>query len=259
MTKKRIVIGNWKMNPKSLKDAEKLLTSVVKSLPTLKKTEVVVCVPYLYIEKLKNITKRLSVGAQDAFPGDVGAFTGEVSAGMLDMLKIGFVIVGHSERRSMGETNEFINKKIKSALSAGISPVLCVGETLRDETHEYFAIVKQQINECLAGVPKNSLAKIIVAYEPVWSISTTPNRRDATSADCLEMAIFIKRVLSEMSSPVIASSTRIIYGGSVNEKDAGDFLLNGGVDGVLPGRASLDPKKFTQIVKICEALEKSKI
>jgi len=259
MIKKRIVIGNWKMNPLSLKEAEKMFSGVVRAMPTLKKTQVVICPPFLYIEKLKKISKKVFLGAQDSFAGEVGAFTGEVSPAMLYEIGVRYVILGHSERRAMGETNELINKKIKSALSSGLSPVVCVGEILRDEAHEYFNVVKQQVKECLSGIPRNSLAKIVIAYEPVWSISTTANRRDATSADSLEMSIFIKRVLSEISSPEIASNIRILYGGSVNEKDAEDFLRNGGVDGVLSGRASLNPKKFIQIVKICEASDKPKI
>jgi len=105
-------------------------------------------------------------------------------------------------------------------------------------------------------VPKDSISKIIFAYEPVWSISTTSNRRDATASDAREMAIFVRKVLSDISSPEVAHNTRIIYGGSVNERDAEDFLKNGGVDGLLAGKASLDPKKFFEIIEICETLNK---
>jgi len=115
--------------------------------------------------------------------------------------------------------------------------------------------VKTQIEECLDGVKKTLISKIIVAYEPVWAISSTVNRQDATSGDCLEMIIFIRKILSDKFG-LDAGRIRIIYGGSVNEKDASDFLKNGGVDGLLPGKASLDAKKFIEIVKICEALNK---
>ena len=256
MAKRKIIIGNWKMNPLSAKEADKLLVGVAKSISTLKNTEVVVSPPFIYIDRLKKVSKKISMGAQDAFWGDVGAFTGEISPEMLYELGARYVILGHSERRAMGEIDEVINKKVKGALASSLTPVLCVGELSRDATHGHFDIVKSQIKECLKGVPKNSISRVIVAYEPVWAISSTPDRRDATPADSLEMAIFIRRVLSDLSNPVVAKETRVIYGGSVNERDAGDFLDNGGVDGLLAGRASLDYKKFSEIVKKCEASKK---
>ena len=259
MKSKNIIIGNWKMNPLSLKEAEKLFADVAKSISNIKKTarktEVVICPPYVYLEKLKKLSKKISLGAQDVFWGEVGAFTGEISADMLYDIGARYVIVGHSERRAMGENNNDINKKIKSALSAGLRPILCVGEGMRDENHGYFNLVRIQLEECLLGISKNSISKIIIAYEPVWAISSTPNRKDATSDDSREMAIFIRKILSDKFGSE-ASGIRIIYGGSVNEKDAEDFLKNGGVNGLLPGKASLNPEKFSKIVKICEALSK---
>jgi triosephosphate isomerase (TIM) len=252
---KRIIIGNWKMNPLTLREAEKLFSNVAKDISLVKKTEIVLCPPFLYIEKLKKFSRKIILGAQDAFWGEVGAFTGEVSGEMLYSVGVRYVILGHSERRATGEGNIDINKKIKSALGAGLRPILCVGENMRDENHGYFNLVKNQLEECLAGVSKNLISKIIVAYEPVWAISSTLNRRDATPEDCREMAIFIRKILSDKFGGE-ASQMRVIYGGSVNEKDAEGFLKDGGVDGLLPGRASLDAKKFVEIVKICEALSK---
>jgi len=252
---KKIIVGNWKMNPLSLKEAEKLFGNISKSVSGIKKTEIVICPPFLYLEKLKKVARKISLGAQDTFWGDTGAYTGEISAEMLYDIGARYVIVGHSERRALGENNNDINKKIKSALAAGLQPILCVGEKIRDENHDYFNLVKMQLLECLIGISKNSISKVIVAYEPIWAISSTPNRKDAMPEDSKEMAIFIRKILSDKFSPE-ASKIRIIYGGSVNEKDAENFLKNGGIDGLLPGRASLDPKKFSQIVKICEALNK---
>lgn len=250
---KKIIVGNWKMNPLSLKEAEKLFNSVAKILARTKNTDIIICPPFIYLEKLKKISKKIILGAQDTFGKDVGAFTGEVSAEMLYNVGARYVIVGHSERRNMGETNEEINKKIKNALTSGLSPILCVGENERDESHSYFNLVKNQLEECLSGVSKNSISKIVVAYEPVWAISTTPDRKDATASDSLEMSIYIRKVLADKFG-ADAHKVRIIYGGSVNEKDALEFLKHGGVDGLLPGKASLDVKKFTEIVKICETL-----
>ena len=252
---KKIIVGNLKMNPLTLKEAEKLFSGVAKEVSRVKKTEVVICSPFIYLERLKKIrTSKIKLGAQDAFGGDVGAFTGEISPFMLSSIGVRYVILGHSERRALGENNNDINKKIKASLSALLVPILCVGESVRDEGHSYFNLVKTQIEECLAGVSKNSISKIIIAYEPVWALSSTVNRKDATSADSREMTIFIRKILSDKFGSD-ASSTRIIYGGSVNEKSAEDFLKNGGVDGLLPGRASLNVKKFVEIVKICEALK----
>lgn len=252
---KKIIIGNWKMNPLTLKEAEKLFSGAVKGISGIKKTGIVICPPFLYLQRLKKLSKKISLGAQNAFFGDVGAFTGEVSGEMLYNIGVKYVILGHSERRALGESNDCINKKIKSALMAGIVPILCVGEDVRDESHSYFNLVKTQLEECLLSVSKNSISKIIIAYEPVWAISSTPNRKDANPADSLEMAIFIRKVLSDKFSKD-AIQMRIIYGGSVSEKDAYEFLKNGGVNGLLVGRVSLDAKKFTEIIKIAENLAK---
>lgn len=255
MEKKKIIVGNWKMNPRSLKEAEKLLSGVIKGISVIRKTEIVICAPFIYLERLfsllktKHATLKVSLGAQNVFPGDTGPYTGEVSAEMLDNVGVKYVIVGHSERRVMGENNGDINKKIKYLLSAGLRPILCVGENIRDEQHSYYNFVKTQLEECLLGISKNLLSKIIIAYEPVWAISSTPEHKDANPQDCMEMVIFIRKVLSDKFGKD-ASSMRIIYGGSVNSKNAKDFLLNGGVEGLLVGNASLNAKKFSDIVKI---------
>lgn len=255
MAKGKIIVGNWKMNPLYFKEAEKLFGDVAKGVSGIKKTDIVVCPPLIYIEKLKKLSKKISLGAQNSFYGDVGAFTGEISSEMLYEMGVRYVIIGHSERRALGETNDEVNKKLKSALTSGLRPIVCVGENTRDENHGYFSLVKTQLEECLKSIPKNSLSKIIIAYEPVWAISTTPNHKDASADDSREMSIFIRKILSDKFGKE-SQSVKIIYGGSVNEKDAGDFLSNGGVDGLLPGRSSLNAKKFTEIVKICETLSK---
>ena len=203
------------MNPLTAKEAEKLFSAVAKGVSSIKRTDIVVCPPIVYIDKLKKLSKKISLGAQDAFWGDVGAFTGQVSAHMLYEAGVKYVILGHSERRELGETSILINKKIKESLAAGLTPILCIGESERDESHSYFNIVKKQIEERLAGVSKNSISKVIVMYEPVWAISSTANRRDATSADCREMSIFIRKVLYDKFGPD-SVKMRIIYGGSAN-------------------------------------------
>ncbi len=251
---KKIIIGNWKMNPLTLKEAENLFSNVAKNIFGIKKTEIVICPPILYLEKLKKISKKINLGAQNIFWGDVGAFTGEISGEMLYITGARYAILGHSERRAFGENNSDVNKKIKSSLMAGLRPILCIGESARDENHSYFNLVKTQVEECLNGISKNSISKVIIAYEPIWALSSTPNRKDATPNDSREMAIFIRKILSDKFG-LEAGKTRIIYGGSVNEKNVKEFLKNGGVDGLLAGRASLTAKKFVEIIKIAENLE----
>src|SRR3989344_167619 len=163
---KKIIIGNWKMNPLTLKEAERLFKDVAKGIAgikkTAKKTEVVICPPFLYTERLKKLSKKISIGAQDAFWGEVGAFTGEISSHMLYEAGARYVILGHSERRTLGEISVDVNKKIKEALGAGLIPIVCVGESVRDENHSYFNIVKVQLEESLAGISKNLISKIII-------------------------------------------------------------------------------------------------
>ncbi|MFA5936942.1 MAG: triose-phosphate isomerase [Candidatus Paceibacterota bacterium] len=255
MIKKKLIIANWKMNPRSSKEAEKLFSNTVKNVSNLKKTEVIICPPFVYLDKLKKISRKFSIGAQNIFWVEKGAYTGEISAEMLDSIGVKYVLLGHSERRALGENNSDINKKIKAALSAGIISIICIGEKERDENHEYFNIIKTQILECLNGISKNLISKIVIAYEPVWSISTTINRKDETPEDFFEMSIFIRKVLADKFG-IKTEMPRIIYGGSVNEKNVSDFIKNKGVDGVLVGNASLYPEKFSEIIKICEALEK---
>jgi len=242
------------MNPLTEKEAEKLFEAIAQGVSRIKKTLVVVCPPFIYLDKLTKIrTRKIKLGAQDAFFEEKGAFTGEVSPEMLYNMGVRYTILGHSERRALGETNALVNKKIRAALASGLVPILCVGEAVRDENHGYFNLVKTQLSECLDGVKKTFISKIIIAYEPIWAISSTVNRHDASAALCREMAVFIRKVISDKFGGE-ARSTQVIYGGSVNEIDAPDFLKDGGIDGLLAGRTSLLASKFINIVKICEAL-----
>ncbi len=251
----KIVVGNWKMNPLSLKEAEKLFTNISKSVSNIKKTEIIICPPFIYLEKLKKISKKIYLGAQDTFGRDTGAYTGEVSGDMLYDIGVRYVILGHSERRSIlngiGESNDTINKKLKASIAAGLNPILCVGENTRDENHEYLSFIKTQLEESLDGVSKNFISKIIIAYEPVWAIGK--GALPARPEEFLEMSIFIKKILSDKFGLKMIEGIKIIYGGSVDEKNTLDFISKGRADGFLVGRASLNEKKFSNIVKICEA------
>lgn len=251
MTKRKIIIGNWKMHPVNSKEAEKLFSGIQKSISKAKKTEVLICAPFLYLEKLKKLSKKLKLGAQDSYPGNIGAFTGEISVKMLANLGVSHTIVGHSERRVHGETNEDVNKKIKSLISEGIIPILCVGERERDPEHSYLGFVKTQIEECLSGVSKTSLSKVIIAYEPIWAIGSDA-ARPGTPAEFLEMSIFIKKILTDKFGGKAVEDMRIIYGGSADPENVFAFLRDGKADGFLAGRDSLNVKKFAEIVNITE-------
>jgi len=257
MAKKCIVIGNWKMHPSSGKEAIKWFKSLAKLVTKIRQTEVVVCPPVVYLDNLKKVrTSKIKLGAQDLFFGDVGPNTGAISGAMLEDMGIKYSILGHSERRALGESDELINKKIKSALAFGITPILCVGEKDRDPAHNYFEVVKNQIGDCLRGISKDSLSRVMIAYEPIWSISSTENRKDATPGDIHEMSLFVRKVLSDLATGTVASKMHILYGGSVNSKDALDFYKQGEVDGLLVGKSSLDPVKFFEIIQICETSNK---
>lgn len=231
------------MNPLSEIEAVKLAKACDKE-------SAVLCVPFIFLSAVKKVLKRAKLGAQDAFWEEKGAYTGEVSAEMLANMGVKYVILGHSEQRTLGETNALVNKKIKAALSAGLTPIVCVGEKERDNSHNYFNIVKTQIEECLKGIIKNTVSKIIIAYEPVWAIGKSAPR-PATPAEFLEMKIFIKKILSDIFGAK-TKIPRIIYGASAHPENVLGFI-EAGAEGLLPGRDSLDPKKFVEIIKICEA------
>lgn len=248
----KIIIGNWKMNPSSPKEAEVLFKTLVKNKVNKSKVEVVICPPSIYLERLYKISKRIPLGLQNVYFGGEGATTGEISAKMAENIGAQYIILGHSERRAMGETNEIINKKIKTVLYEGPVPILCVGEKVRDEKHEHFTIIKNQVEESLGGITKSSLSKVIIAYEPVWAIGNNA-LREARPEEFHEVMIFIRKVLSDKFGLQAGREVKIIYGGSVNPKNALGFLTEGQAEGFLVGRDSLDAKKFLQIIDIVES------
>jgi triosephosphate isomerase len=253
---KKLIVGNWKMNPVTQKDARTHFLSIKKELAALKYVQAVIAAPYVYMSELaKHVSSALALGAQDISAQKDGAFTGQISVGMVTQYKVKYVILGHSERRALGEDNALINQKIKQVLAKELTPIVCVGERERDEHMLYLGTVKTQLEECLTGISKNSVANIVIAYEPVWAISTTANRRDATPADFVEMSIYIKKVVADIAGHAIADSMQVLYGGSVDEKNALGFLIDGKADGLLPGHASLSPKKFVEILKIANAVK----
>jgi triosephosphate isomerase len=253
--KKQLIIGNWKMNPWKVDDARKIFDTVKKEAGRLTHVQTVMCPPFVFISDLaKKVSgHRCVLGAQDMFYEMEGAHTGEVSPLMLSSVGAKYVIIGHSERRALGETDETVNKKILAALKMGLIAVLCAGEKERDAGSDYFSFVKNQIVAAFSKVPKRSLVNVVIAYEPVWAIGAKATGI-ATPLDLVEMTIFIRKTISDLFDQSSAKAIPVLYGGSVDEKNAESFLKEGEADGLLVGRASLDIGKFIKILQTAEKI-----
>jgi len=250
---KKLVIANWKTNPKTAREAVLLAHAVEKSVRHVsRKVEVVLVPPFPFLS-LITYHSSLKLGAQDVFWERGGAYTGEVSASQLKSLGVSYVIVGHSERRSPltggGETSEMVRKKMTAVLKTGMRAVLCVGEEERKKETAFPPLVREELHEGLRGVNKSLLRNLIVVYEPPWAISSHKHAKPDTAQNVFEMSILIRRELVHLIGKKRAMRTPILYGGSVDEKNAVLFVREGRVDGLLVGGASLHPKNFIGIVR----------
>lgn len=250
MSRKVIIAGNWKMNKtaaegKALVDALKPLVADV--CPDV--ADIVVCPTFTTLAAVIDAVKgsNIKVGAQNVHWAESGAFTGEISAAMLKELGVEYVILGHSERRQyFGETNATVNKRVRAALDAGLRPIVCVGELLAQrELGVTDEIVGLQTKAALAGVTKQELGRIIIAYEPVWAIGTG---KTATAEQANEVCHYIREVVAGLYDRTAADGLTIQYGGSMNAKNAAELLKQPDVDGGLIGGASLKAADFTAIV-----------
>jgi triosephosphate isomerase len=254
MTERRpIVAANWKMNMthlEAIQAVQKL--SYLLDKEDAEVVEVVICPPFTALRSIETLLQsdRLpyALGAQDVHPKEKGAFTGEIAPGMLEALRVRYVIVGHSERRQhFGETDATVNEKVRAVLRHGMTPILCVGETLQERdtggTHDKVA---GQVRSDLQGVAPEDLAKLVLAYEPIWAIGTG---RNAEPADAGQVVGLIRQTVAEISSNEVADAARIQYGGSVTAGNIRGFMAHPEIDGALVGGASLDPEEFALIVK----------
>ncbi len=253
MKQKTLIVANWKANPDSLKLAKENIKQVKKIALKNKKTEIIICPPVIFLETLKTSIKPVTLGSQDFFPEESGAFTGSVGYNALLETKIKYTIIGHSERRAAGEDDATINKKLKVALSVGLSPILCLGESKRDTNLDYLNVLKNQIKSAFKDVSKQAVKNIIIAYEPIWAIGDKA-KRDAKPSEIEEIVILIKRIIGDLYETKSVPPIRVIYGGSVKPTNAKEILENSGVDGFLVGRASLVPKLFGEIIGIANEL-----
>lgn len=245
MTRVPLIAGNWKMH-KTVGEAEALIQALLPRVASLESVEIAVCPPFTALAPMVDSARgsRVAVFAQNMHEADHGAFTGEVSAAMLLDLGVSGVILGHSERRAFfGETDAALARKLPAALTAGLTPILCVGETeaqrLAGETEAH---VRAQLESDFAAVEPERYAEVVVAYEPIWAIGTG---RVATPAQAQEAVAFVRSVLAERSAE--AERIRVLYGGSVSGENAVELLALADVDGALVGGASLTAESFAAI------------
>ena len=246
--RKAIIAGNWKMN-KTPAEAKELLSQIT---PLVKDADcdVIACVPYVDLQTALDATAgtNVKIGAENCHWEKSGAFTGEISADMLKAMGIEYVIIGHSERRQyFGETDVTVNKRVRAALDAGLTVILCVGGLLSEREQGITAeTVSLQTKVALQGVTAEELSKIVIAYEPVWAIGTGLT---ATADQAEEVCAIIRNVLADLYCPNCAQGVTIQYGGSMNDANAAELLSKENVDGGLIGGASLVAEKFAAIVK----------
>ena len=247
---KKLIAANWKMN-KTADEAVSFIKEFRKLVRDNKNSDIVICPPFTALSASSNELKKSSIrlGAQNMHYESAGAFTGEISPLMLKNLGCEYVIVGHSDRREMGEDDSLINRKVISALKNNLTPILCIGESheqrARDETQD---VLENQLIKCLQNV--EDIKKAVIAYEPVWAISKgNPNQKAATKHDAEEAHLFIRKLLEGIYNEKSAKETKIIYGGSMKPENAKELLSMPNIDGGLVGNASLDAKSFAEIVK----------
>ena len=248
--RKLIIAGNWKMN-KTVAEALDLVRGLKIELGNLKEVDVVVCPPFTALADVsKEIldSQNIRLGAQTMSEHNFGAFTGEITAGMLKEFSVRYVILGHSERRQyQNESSDLISKKTLAAHAASLKPIVCVGETLGErESGQTEIILERQVRGSLAGLTKEQMLETTIAYEPIWAIGTGKN---ATAAQAQKEHAFIRTLLGMLFDETVARKVRIQYGGSVKPSNARELMSQPDVDGALVGGASLEARSFADIIK----------
>jgi triosephosphate isomerase len=242
-----LIVGNWKMNPMTLAEASNLATAIAKKLKKVAEPYVAIAPPFPYLAEVgKKIGKTtVALAAQDVHTQPVGPFTGEVSITQLKDLGVQFVIIGHSERRAAGESDELVREKVQTVLRHGRTPIVCIGERERDEQGNFFSFVESQLRSLAEVLPEIAIKKVVIAYEPIWAIGTG---NTATPDDVKEMQLFIEAALTKMYDRATARKVRVIYGGSVKPDNAAQLHKVGGMCGFLVGGASLKADDFATII-----------
>lgn len=244
-----VIAGNWKMY-KTPAEAEGFVREFLPRVAGVSGVEIVLAPPFTSLTAVAALTRNtnVAVASQNLHFAAEGAYTGEISPGMVRESGAKYAILGHSERRQyFGETDESVNRKVKAALDAGLIPILCIGETLAErEAGNTFPVVERQLRGGLAEIPESAAGTILVAYEPVWAIGTG---KTATPEQAQEVHAFLRRILASLWGDGAAGAVRILYGGSVKPGNISDLMSRRDIDGGLVGGASLSPESFEQIVK----------
>jgi len=245
--RRKIIAGNWKMNmlPNEAMDFITMLSQNIKNT----EAEIILCVPYtdLFYSLLTSQQTPIKIGAQNMHWEESGAYTGEISAEMLKCINVEYVIIGHSERRQyFAETDETVNKKVKTALKHELKPIVCVGETLEQRENGYAKkVITNQTELALEGLDKEQVKRIIIAYEPIWAIGTG---KTATSEDANNSIKEIRNKIKELYGEEVSSQVSILYGGSVKASNAKELFETSDIDGGLVGGASLKVSEFKEII-----------
>ncbi len=237
------------MNPATLPEAKKIF-SKIKQISSDVTGQLVICPPATYLHALVSSYKgkKIMFGSQDAYWQNNGSLTGYLSPTMAESVGAKYLIVGHSERRSVaGETPDIIAKKVLAGIEAQMTVILCTGEKVRDRNAEYLVTIKEDLRECLKKIDKRMMAHVMIAYEPVWAIG---GREAMLPSDIHGMTIYIRKVLTELYDKQISDSISILYGGAVNIDNVEDIVKDGEIDGLLVGRDSLVPENIMYIVSV---------
>ena len=247
--RKKIIAANWKMNM-TVSEAEAFLSTFLHELGSESSVEVVIVPPFTALAKVSEILGRgqqAKLGAQNMSAEKSGAYTGEISAQMLRELYVRYVVIGHSERRTLfGETDETVNRKVRAAIEAALKPIVCIGETLEQrDADQVESVLHRQIEAGLQGLTARELGDTVIAYEPVWAIGTG---EVATPADAQEVCGAIRARIREVHGSA-ADQTRILYGGSMKADNVAALMLEADIDGGLVGGASLDPDEFVSVCR----------
>jgi len=243
-----LIVGNWKLNPVTMTEAVTLASAIARKQKIASETKIAIAPPFIYLSDIGKKIKKSAVSlvAQDVYFKDVGAHTGEISALQLKDLGVEYVIIGHSERRAMGESDVDVQQKVQIVLKHKLVPIVCIGERERDEQGNFFSFVEAQLRSLAEVLPATLIKKVVIAYEPIWAIGTG---KTATADNVKEMQLFIETVLTKIYDRPTARAVTLLYGGSVKPQNAFLLYTEGGMNGFLVGGASLNSEDFVNIIK----------
>lgn len=251
--KKFIIVGNWKLNPATGEEAKTLFGAIFKKAQNLARVLVIILPPAPFINILSGKkSDSVLLGAQDVSVETSGSFTGLISASQVASVGAQYALIGHSERRKMGDTDSIVSQKVLQAFTAGMKVIVCIGEKERDEHAHYLRAIREQLVSIFNAISdKKYMKNLVIAYEPIWAIGASYDRAPKPS-DVHEMVLYIKKVAIEVLGKEFGLKIKILYGGSVNAENAGTIIREGAVNGLLVGRQSLDAKEFLKIIDHAE-------